>query len=383
MTLLYFTFIYTNGFLVENKSIWLKVHLIVAHIFLALFITAYLQTILRDAGKVPLFWGFYIDQNETKSRRYCLICHLFKPERSHHCSACNRCVLNMDHHCPWLNNCIGFNNRKYFLLLLFYGLALKLQVLVFYFPVWLDYSSQIIQNSFQGHFYPNYLTTVVYIMNAVMICTLGIFFRFHVKLVFQNMTTLEHMDRKRDSLIKNDMPNYDMGPYYNFIQVFGRNPLYWLLPFNLRGGKPVGDGVVWPHKPSSTQTYEVDVSIRDASAQKTNSQLGDKNSNNITPNKDYYSSHTQDGSSVGFEQFGKPPKIEMVGIGGFQAPNKPGNKKANGYNSQNNYDTNYNSQSTNANLISEALMTHQSRHPDLPVINSNFSTQRQNVSPDF
>ena len=40
-----------------------------------------------------------------------------------------------------------------------------------------------------------------------MICTLGIFFRFHVKLVFQNMTTLEHMDRKRDSLIKNDMPN--------------------------------------------------------------------------------------------------------------------------------------------------------------------------------
>jgi len=55
-----------------------------------------------------------------------------------------------------------------------------------------------------------------------------------------------------------------MGPYYNFIQVFGRNPLYWLLPFNLKGGKPVGDGVVWPHKPSSTQTYEVDVSIRDA-----------------------------------------------------------------------------------------------------------------------
>ncbi len=27
----------------------------------------------------------------------------------------------MDHHCPWLNGCIGFQNRKYFLMLLWYS----------------------------------------------------------------------------------------------------------------------------------------------------------------------------------------------------------------------------------------------------------------------
>ena len=64
--------------------------------------------------------GFYFGDSESKRRRYCLMCNVFKPERCHHCSACNRCVLNMDHHCPWINNCVGFWNRKYFTLLLIY-----------------------------------------------------------------------------------------------------------------------------------------------------------------------------------------------------------------------------------------------------------------------
>ena len=65
--------------------------------------------------------GFFLDDPEHKKRRYCLICHIFKPERCHHCSTCNKCILVMDHHCPWLNGCVGHSNRKFFMMLLFYA----------------------------------------------------------------------------------------------------------------------------------------------------------------------------------------------------------------------------------------------------------------------
>jgi GTPase SAR1 family protein len=36
-----------------------------------------------------------------------------------------------------------------------------------------------------------------------------------------------------------------MGVHQNWVQVFGRNPLMWPLPFFGMTGKPVGDGVAW------------------------------------------------------------------------------------------------------------------------------------------
>jgi len=250
MSLLYFTFLYANGLALPEKSIGLMIHLVAMHIILVLFLISYFQTILRDPGRVPLFWGFFIDDADTKTRRYCLICHIFKPERCHHCSACNRCVLNMDHHCPWLNNCIGFYNRKYFILLLSYALVLKLEAAIYYFSTFARDFEDVVMHSSTAPAYPDYITLVVYILNAVMLGVLTVFFRFHVKLIVKNLTTLEHMDRKRDPLLKKEAINYDMGVYYNFIQIFGRSKLFWFLPFDSKSGQPVGDGVVWPQKPT-------------------------------------------------------------------------------------------------------------------------------------
>lgn len=69
------------------------------HLSVFMLIWCFLRAMLTDPGIVPPLWGFYMGDSENKRRRYCLMCHVFKPERCHHCSACNRCVLNMDHHC--------------------------------------------------------------------------------------------------------------------------------------------------------------------------------------------------------------------------------------------------------------------------------------------
>lgn len=66
--------------------------------------------------------AFDIVMSEKKHMfRYCTKCRGFKPEKAHHCSICKRCVLNLDHHNQILSKCIGINNRKHYLLMLFYG----------------------------------------------------------------------------------------------------------------------------------------------------------------------------------------------------------------------------------------------------------------------
>jgi len=93
--------------------------LLVFHVVFVLSLVAYWNAIMTDPGMVPPNWGFYMG-DETKRRRYCKMCNVWKPDRTHHCSICNRCILNMDHHCPWINNCVGFYNRKFFMLFVVY-----------------------------------------------------------------------------------------------------------------------------------------------------------------------------------------------------------------------------------------------------------------------
>jgi len=59
-------------------------------------------------------------------------------------------------------------------------------------------------------------------------CVIISFFKFHVDLVLENSSTLDNLERQRNPNIG---PNvYNVGPYDNFIQVFGTNSSLWLLP---------------------------------------------------------------------------------------------------------------------------------------------------------
>lgn len=52
--------------------------------------------------------------------RYCSVCQVNAPPRSHHCNVCDECILKHDHHCMFAGRCVGFHNQRYFVMALVY-----------------------------------------------------------------------------------------------------------------------------------------------------------------------------------------------------------------------------------------------------------------------
>jgi palmitoyltransferase len=192
------------------------------------------------AGSIPLYWGFYIGDDDEKRKRYCLICNAFKPERSKHCSVCNTCVLNMDHHCPWVNNCIGFFNRKYFMQFIIY-----VEILFIYISICSSiYIIPKILLFFKNKYIPDYSfipVCVNFIPVLIMTILFGKFVLFHIKLVLDNSSTIESLDQDN----KDKYKKFKLSKKENIEQVFGKKKLYWFLPIINEAAKPVGDGLLW------------------------------------------------------------------------------------------------------------------------------------------
>lgn len=213
------------------------------HILIIMLLWSFFITMSTNPGEIPLYWGFYIGDDDYKRKRYCLICNAFKPERSHHCSICNVCVLNMDHHCPWVENCIGFYNRKFFMQLLFYvtiitfyidfsAVYYMVDLLVKFLKMQVKYS-EIIRSG---------IVLISYIANCVFSIIICMFFKFHLNLVLINSTTIESLDKEH----KAENEKFNCGKYINWVQVFGSDILFWFLPIPCRAGAPEGDGLTWP-----------------------------------------------------------------------------------------------------------------------------------------
>jgi len=73
-----------------------------------------------------------------------------------------------------------------------------------------------------------------------LLCTLTNFIRFHMKLVLENYTTIENLEREEGAKSK-----FDIGRRRNWEQVFGATPSVWWLPMHTQASRPIGDGVRW------------------------------------------------------------------------------------------------------------------------------------------
>lgn len=167
--------------------------------------------------------------------RYCEDCCLIKPDRGHHCSACRRCIPKMDHHCPWFNNCVCFSTYKFFLLTLFYVVALSL------FGVFTT-GKYVIDMWVTARMTPStFHVTFLAVLGTGLALGLGAFLWHHVSMVFSNETTLEHM---RAPIFRDTDDSFNVGCWQNFVQVFGPRMSLWMLPVFTS----VGDGVRFPTK---------------------------------------------------------------------------------------------------------------------------------------
>ena len=219
--------------------------LIIFHILVILLLSAFISTMSTNPGEIPLYWGFYIGDDDCKRKRYCLICNAFEPERSHHCSVCNKCVLNMDHHCPWVDNCIGFYNRKFFMQLLFFVVILTIYIDISEAYFVFDMCYIIYKRKFRySELVHLGLVVICYGSIFAFSIIITLFLKFHLQLVLDNSTTIESLDQEH----KNDNAKFNIGKRQNWEQVFGTEPLLWFFPFPTKRGRPEGDGLTWKTK---------------------------------------------------------------------------------------------------------------------------------------
>lgn len=75
----YYVFVFE--YMLHLRPSWWIIAVALFHIPLLMLFWSMVRAIVSDPGRVPIYWGFFLDEKETKKRRYCLLCHSFKPER--------------------------------------------------------------------------------------------------------------------------------------------------------------------------------------------------------------------------------------------------------------------------------------------------------------
>jgi hypothetical protein len=167
----------------------------------------------------------------------------------------------MDHHCPWIYNCVGFNNYKYFYLLLLYS-VISLHVIIWSMA---ESVSRVTDPDTPAvtMFCVVFCETIAIFLGLL----LTLFFGFHTWLMLCANSTVEFCEKK---MPKNDKRNqdtsrssqtsiYDLGFVGNVKAVLGPNPMMWLIPIETT----IGDGLFYvPSSSNLTQDFDAGKSVR-------------------------------------------------------------------------------------------------------------------------
>eukprot|EP00656_Telonema_subtile_P007883 TRINITY_DN1369_c0_g1_i4.p1 TRINITY_DN1369_c0_g1~~TRINITY_DN1369_c0_g1_i4.p1 ORF type:complete len:265 (+),score=43.38 TRINITY_DN1369_c0_g1_i4:52-846(+) len=195
------------------------------NVIVAFIYIAHWNCMCADPGFVPPGWGAELKQESadleapsSSKACYCAKCRNERPERAHHCKSCGKCVVNMDHHCPWMNNCVGLHNRKLFVVFLFYAV---LGCGIVAFGMLSTFFNEI--NHTEGS--KSAFVIGIYLVDVILVLAIGGLFFFQLKMVYLNQTTLEVLAQS-DAV-------YDRGWLENYRLVFGPDPWFWVLPWQL------------------------------------------------------------------------------------------------------------------------------------------------------
>jgi hypothetical protein len=212
----------------------------------SMLVICYVRSILVSPGEIPDTpeWMYYgeapeesgaqvqISLHETKrsgERRHCKWCSKYKPDRAHHCRVCRVCILKMDHHCPWIYNCVGFQNHKFFFLLLLYTFGCSHLIV---FTMGESVKRVVDEDSDFAEMFTLVFGETLASFLAVMVTA---FFGFHIWLMFKAMTTIEFCEKSMKKVGYSTSP-YHRGVFGDLQEVLGRNPLLWWCPvFDLTG----------------------------------------------------------------------------------------------------------------------------------------------------
>eukprot|EP01064_Diplonema_japonicum_P014104 TRINITY_DN21630_c0_g1_i1.p1 TRINITY_DN21630_c0_g1~~TRINITY_DN21630_c0_g1_i1.p1 ORF type:complete len:256 (+),score=37.74 TRINITY_DN21630_c0_g1_i1:73-840(+) len=192
----------------------------------AMVVWCYVMAVVTHPGRVPPLWK---EENAESlpltngRRRWCQMCMLWKPPRSHHCTVCGACVLKYNHHCPWIHNCVGYYNYKYFLLSLTYTTA---QLWVMLIKNWRTLNMCIGGENGCDSSKPFIVTFyVAYVSGSVLCLLLSVTTVRQYALTIRGATTVEASDRTAEV--------FNLGVCLNLKAVFGCDLITWPFPLPL------------------------------------------------------------------------------------------------------------------------------------------------------